>query len=108
MKRRKQASRQRTIRAWKQARAVLEAWRKKAAEIRIELKRARVIDVVPIDFIRGEPFDQKGQATKSFRGNLIYSTHADITVRRRSGAILVIDNYEIASLSDGKTRFEPA
>ncbi len=30
-----------------------------------------------------------------------------MTIRRPSGAILVIDNYEIVALSDRKTRFEP-
>jgi hypothetical protein len=30
-----------------------------------------------------------------------------VTVRRPSGAILVIDNYEIIAMSDEKKRFEP-
>jgi hypothetical protein len=30
-----------------------------------------------------------------------------VTVRRPSGAILVIDNYEIIAMSDGMKRFEP-
>jgi len=37
---------------------------------------------------------------------LIYFTEDDVTIRRSSGAILVIDSYEIATISDGKTRFE--
>ncbi len=28
-------------------------------------------------------------------------------MRRPSGAILVIDRYEVVAISDGKTRFEP-
>jgi hypothetical protein len=35
----------------------------------------------------------------------IYFTNADLTMRRPSGAILVIDRYEVGSISDGKTRF---
>jgi hypothetical protein len=38
---------------------------------------------------------------------LIYFTSADVTVRRRSGAIVVIDSYEIVAISDGKILFEP-
>ncbi len=30
----------------------------------------------------------------------------DVTIRRPSGAILIIDNYEIAAISDSKTRLE--
>ena len=41
-----------------------------------------------------------------FRGQLIFFTKDDVTIRRPSGAILVIDNYEIAALSDGKACFE--
>jgi len=32
--------------------------------------------------------------------------HEAFRARRPSGAILVIDSYEIAAISDGKTRFE--
>ena len=41
-----------------------------------------------------------------FRGKPIYFTHDDLTIRRRSGTILVIDSYEIVAISDGKTRLE--
>jgi len=37
---------------------------------------------------------------------LIFFTKDDVTVRRPPGAILVIDSYEIAAISDGKTRFK--
>jgi hypothetical protein len=47
------------------------------------------------------------QGTRTFQGRLIFFTRADVTIRRPSGAILFIDNYEIAAISDGKTRFEP-
>ncbi len=43
---------------------------------------------------------------RRFRGQVIYITSADVTLRRPSGAILVIDNYEIACMSDGNTRFD--
>ena len=45
--------------------------------------------------------------TTAFRGQLIYFTNADLTLRRPSGAILVIDRYEVEAISDGKTRLEP-
>ncbi|MBI3662781.1 MAG: hypothetical protein HY234_07000 [Acidobacteria bacterium] len=97
-----------TIRSWKQARAVFEKWRKACAGVKVELKRPRVIDAVPIDFIRGEPVEgTAAQGTRTFRGRLIFYTNADVTIRRPSGAILFIDNYEIAAISDGKTHFEP-
>jgi len=75
--------------------------------VRVELKRPRVIDDVAIDFLRGEPVERQGPAQQAFAGRLIYFTSADVTIRRPSGAILVIDNYEIASLADRKARFEP-
>jgi len=96
-----------TVRSWKQARALLEQWRRDLANINVELKRPRVIDVVPIDFVSGELVEREGTPTNRFRGQVVYFTNADVTVRRSSGAILVIDNYEIAAISDGKKRFEP-
>jgi hypothetical protein len=75
--------------------------------VSVELKRPRAIDIVPIDFLRGEPAGRDGPGKQKFRGRLIYYTSADVTIRRPSGAILVIDNYEIAALYDGKTRLEP-
>ena len=106
--RRRGKARPRVIRTWSKARAQLKRWRCDAANLHVELKRPRVIDVVPIDFLRGEPVEQVGEPTTKFRGRLIFHTGDDITIRRPSGAILVIDLYEIAALSDGKTRVEPA
>ena len=63
--------------------------------------------VVPIDFVSGEPVEREGTPTHRFRGQVVYFTNADVTERRSSSAILVIDNYEIAAMSDGKKRFEP-
>ena len=100
-------SRQRIIRTWSKAQAQLKRWRSEAANLHVELKRPRVIDVVPIDFLRGEPAEQAGEPTTKFRGRLIFYTKDDITIRRPSGAILVIDLYEIASLSDSKACVEP-
>ncbi len=96
----------RVIRNWKQAQPLLEGWRKKLTELHIELRRPRVIDVVPVDFLRDEAPERHGEPRQKFRSQLIFFTRDDVTVRRPSGAILVIDNYEIASISDGKTRFE--
>jgi hypothetical protein len=96
-----------TIRSWKQAKALLEQWRRSLASINVELKRPRVIDIVPTDFVSGEPVEKEGTPTNRFRGQVVYFTNADVTVRRSSGAILVIDNYEITAMSDGKKRFEP-
>lgn len=99
--------RQRTIRSWKQGRALLERWRKDLKTLTVELKQPRVIDVVPMDFVSGEPVEWEGKPTKGLRGQVIYFTNLDLTIRRPSGAILVIDNYEIVLISDGKTRLEP-
>ncbi len=96
-----------TIHSWKQAKALLEQWRRDLANVNVELKRPRVIDVVPIDFVSGEPVEREGTPTNRLRGQVVYFTNADVTLRRPSGAILVIDNYEIISMSDGKKRFEP-
>ena len=86
---------------------MLAHWRKNLAIVQVELKRPRVIDVVPIDFGAGEPVERQGKPSQKFQGRLIYFTSADVTIRRPSSAILVIDNYEIVAISDGKTRFEP-
>ena len=71
------------------------------------LFRSRVIDAVLIDFVSGEPVERGGTPTTTFRGRLIYFTNSDLTIRRPSGAILVVDRYEIMSVTDGKTRLEP-
>lgn len=97
----------RTIHSRKQARVLLERWRKNLQTVQAELKQPRAIDAVSIDFIGAEPFQREGKPQQRFRGQLIYFTSADVTIRRPSGAILVIDNYEIVAISDGKTRFEP-
>ncbi len=97
----------RRIQSWKQASPLLDRWRKDLRTLTVELKQPRVIDVVPIDFVSGEPVKREGKPTKKIRGQLIYFTNADLTIRRPSGAILVVDNYELVAISDGKTRFEP-
>lgn len=98
----------RIVHTWKQAQVLLERWRKNLTDVQVELKQPRVIDVMPIDFMSGEPVERKGTPTKRLRGQLIYFTNADVMIRRRpSGAILVADNYEIVVISDGKTRLEP-
>ena len=107
MKRRKHRLLLKKIHSWKEAPLLLERWRKGLTTVRVELKRPRVIDVVPIDLVDGEPVKQDLKSRQKFRGQLIYFTSADVTIRHPSTAILVIDDYEIAVISDGKTRFEP-
>ena len=107
MKLAKQKAQGKTIRSWREARKLLERWRKDLNTLTVKLKQVRVIDLVPIDFVSGEPVEREGKPTKRLRGQLIYVTNADVTIRRPSGAILVIDRYEVVAISDGKTRFEP-
>jgi len=105
----------RPIHRWRDLRPVLERWRRLGTNLHVELRRPRAIDLVPIDFIRGElipgPVEKTSGASETlsskFTGRLIFTTREDITIRRPSGAILVIDNYEVASLSDGRTLFQP-
>ena len=96
-----------TIQGWKQARVLLERWRKSLQTVQVELNQPRAIDPVTIDLTRGEPAGRKGKPQQRFQGQLIYFTSADVTIRRPSGAILVIDNYEIVAISGAKMRFEP-
>jgi len=107
MTRAQRKQRGKTILSWKSARPFLERWRKDLKTLTVELKQPRVIDAAPIDFMSGEPVEREGKPTTTFRGQLLYITNADLTLRRPSGAILVIDRYEVIAVSDGKTRFEP-
>ena len=107
MTRAKRKAQGKIVGSWREAKVLLERWRKDLKTLTVELKQPRVIDVVPIDFVSGEPVEREGKPTKRLRGQLIYSTNADLTIRRPSGAILVIDRYEVSSISDGKTRFAP-
>lgn len=107
------ATRGKVVRGWRSVQPLLQRWRRSAATIEVHLRRPRVIDAVPIDFLRGEvvphgPAGSRGEPTSRFRGRLIFFTRDDITVRRSSGAILVVDNYEIAALSGGHWRFIPS
>ena len=103
----RQKAQGKAVRGWREAWSLLDRWRKDLMTLTVELKQPRVIDVVPIDFVSGEPVAREGKPTKKLRGQLIYLTNADVTLRRPSGAILVIDRYEVVAISDGKTRFEP-
>ena len=95
------------IHSWRGARPLLEQWREDLRTLTVELRQPRVIDAAPIDFVSGEPVESEGKPTTTFRGQLIYFTNADVTIRRPSGAILVIDRCEIITISDGKKRLEP-
>jgi hypothetical protein len=107
MKHSKQKAGEKMVHTWKQAKPFLDRWRKNLANVQVQLKQPRMIDVVPIDFVGGEPVDRKGKPIRKFQGQLIYFTSDDLTIRRPSGAILMIDNYEVLAISDGKKRFEP-
>jgi len=96
-----------TIHSWRDAKPLLEHWREDLKTVSVELKQPRVIDAVPMNFVSGEPVEREGKPTTTFRGRLIYFTNADLTIRRPSGAILVIDRYETITISDGKKRLEP-
>ena len=78
---------------------------KNLATVQVELKRPRVIDFVPIDFVGSEPVERQGKPSQKFQERSIYFTNEDGTIRHPSSAILVIDNYEIVAISDGKTCF---
>jgi len=99
--------RRKTIHSWKSARPFLEHWRKDLKTLAAELKQPRFIDAIPIDFVSGEAVERERKPTRAFRGQLIYSTNADLTMRCPSGAILVIDHYDVIAVSDRKTRLEP-
>ena len=107
MRRAKQKHSRKTVHSWKQAKRLVERWRSNLAALQVGPKRPRVIDVVPTNFVGGEPVEREGKPTSRFRGQLIRFTKDDMTICRPSGAILVIDTYEIVAISDGKIRFEP-
>lgn len=96
-----------TIRGWAKARKTLEHWRRELIDVQVALERPRVIEMIPVDFSTGEPVTRRGAPRKSFKAKLIFVTEDDVTLRRASGALLVIDTYELASLSDGRTRVVP-
>ena len=91
--------------SWKQARPLLEQWRRELKEVEVELKQPRVIDPLLTDSASGEPIENGG-AVGRFRGQVVYFTDADAMVRLPSGAMTVLDKDEIAVMSDGKNRFE--
>lgn len=94
----------RIVTGWKKARPVLEAWRKKLTTVQVSLKTPRAVDITPIDFAAGEPVAPADPPKEQFRAVLIYFTRDDVTLRRPSGALLVLDTYELEWVADGKTR----
>ena len=97
---------EKTVEGWKEARPLLEQWRRDLVEVDVMLKQPWAIGPVSTDSASGEPIDGNGKTENRFRGQIIYFTDADMTVRRPSGEILVLGNYEIAAMSVGKNRFE--
>jgi hypothetical protein len=92
------------VHGWEQALPLLEQWRRNLTEVKVELKRPRVIDPILIDTASGETVEMEG--TTRFGGQVIYITDADVTVRRPMGAMHVLGREEIAAMSDGTNRFE--
>jgi hypothetical protein len=92
------------IHSWKSARPLGDRRRKDLKTLTVAHKQPRVIDTVRIDFVSGESIEREGKGNNIAR-TAHYERRAD--VRRPSGAILVIDRYEVMSVSDGKTRLEP-
>jgi hypothetical protein len=107
MTRPKRRQRRKRIQSWKGAKPLLERWRKSLTTVAVELRQPRVVDMASFDLVGGEPVGRKEKPTQMFRGQLIYFTNDDVTIRRPSGAVLVVDNYEIVAISDGKARLEP-
>jgi hypothetical protein len=99
---------EKTVDGWKEAQPLLEQWRRDLVEVDFELKQSRVIDPVSTDSASGEPIEGVVSTANRFRGQVVYFTDADVTVRRPSGAMLVLDKYEIAAVSDRKVRLELA
>lgn len=96
-----------TIRGWRQARPVLERWRKNLTPLTIILRSPRIIGAVPIDFETGERIEEGGQPRTRFRAELVYHTAADVTLHLPRGALMIVDTYELLSITDGRTRIEP-
>ena len=97
----------RTLKGWRKSRPQLERWRKSLARLRVTLNRARPVDATAVDLASGEPIAPQAPPRARFSGQLIYFTPADLTLRRPSGALLIIDTYELESLTDGKTSVLP-
>jgi hypothetical protein len=97
----------RTVQGWRKAAATLERWRRNLTRVEVRLKRPRVIDIVPVDYLSGEPSSREGIPQQRFQGKLVFFTKDDATLRRPAGALLIIDTYEVESLTDGKTRVVP-
>ena len=90
---------------WKQARPLMEQWRRDLTEVDIELKQPKLIDPLLANTASGEQIDGEGMA-KQFRAEVIYVTDADVTVRRSVGAILVLEKDEIVAMTDGQNHLE--
>src|SRR5438128_10888226 len=93
---------EKTIDGWKEARPLLEQWRRDLAEVDFELKQPRVIDPVSTDSASGESIEREGNTSNRFRGQVVYLTDAEVTVRGSAGGMLVIGNDEIVAVTVGK------
>ena len=97
--------RERSADHWKLGRLLLDRWRRDQSEVNIELKRPTAIDPMLAESASGEPVDGNG-AVKQLCGQVIYVTDDAVTVRRPSGAILVLDNDQILNVSGGQDEID--
>ncbi len=69
MARFKRKAQRKTVRGWREAKTLLERWRKDLKTLTVELKQPRVIDLVPIDFVSGEPVEREENQLRDFEDN---------------------------------------
>jgi len=69
MARFKRKAQRKTVRGWREAKTLLERWRKDLKTLTVELKQPRVIDLVPIDFVSGEPVEREENQSRDFEDN---------------------------------------
>src|ERR1700674_1706627 len=91
---------EKALEGWKEARPLLEQWRRELVEVDFELKQSRVFAAVLTSSAWRETIE--ANTAHRIRGQVGSFTDTEVTVRRPSGAMLVLDNNEIAAGSDGK------
>jgi len=69
MARFKRKAQRKTVRGWREAKTLLVRWRKDLKTFTVELKQPRVIDLVPIDFVSGEPVEREENQSRDFEDN---------------------------------------
>ena len=69
MTRAKEKAQGRAVRGWREARTLLERWRRDLKTLTVELKQPRVIDVIPIDFVSGGRLSARGSPRQNSEDN---------------------------------------